>query len=346
MVRTTTWAGLCAALMTVAALAGPGAWAQSTQERLDQARATRDAALGARSEAERILQEYEQINAELELAIRDVIIASRAERELSARVDEAQALLDSRARTAYELGPAMSIELFLGSRTPGDFASVQQYLARTIQVDETDVTDVTAARRSLESVSARLERRRSELAESEMRLRVLAADAAARIELARAEADAASREIDELERELAEQQAAAAASLGRLIDATEGFDQSDLLALLGPNEGRGCEIPEGLEDTGQRVEGLASWYGWEFAGQHTASGAIFDPRLFTVANKELPLNVFLRIHYNGKCAIALVNDRGPYGGGRVFDVSEAVADYLGYIGAGVVWVETDVLVPR
>jgi hypothetical protein len=345
-VRTTTWACLCAALMTVAAAAGPGAWAQSTQERLDQARSTRDAALSAQREAELTLKEYEQINADLELAIRDVIIASRAERELSARLEEAQALLDSRARTAYELGPAMSIELFLGSRTPGDFASVQQYLARTIQVDETDVLDVTAARQSLEAVSTRLDRRRSDLAESEMRLRVLAADAAARIEQARAEADAASQEIDELERELAEQQAAAAASLGRLIDATEGFDQSELLALLGPNEGRGCEIPEGLEDTGQRVEGLSSWYGWEFAGQHTASGAIFDPRLFTVANKELPLNVFLRIHYKGKCAIALVNDRGPYGGGRVFDVSEAVADYLGYIGAGVVWVETDVLVPR
>jgi rare lipoprotein A (peptidoglycan hydrolase) len=345
-VPTTGWAGLCAALVTVTAVVGPGAWAQSTQERLDDARATREASLAAQRDAARTLREYERLNAELELAIRDVIIASRAERELSSRLDEAQALLDLRARTAYEMGPAMSIELFLGSRTPGDFASVQQFLARTIQVDEADVMDVTAARRSLEAVSTRLERRRSDLAESEMRLRLLAADAAARIDLARREADAASQEIAKLEKELAEQQAAAAASLGRLIDATRGFDQSELLALLGPNEGKGCEIPEGLEDTGQRVEGLSSWYGWEFAGQHTASGAIFDPRLFTVANKELPLNVFLRIHYKGKCAIALVNDRGPYGGGRVFDVSEAVADYLGYIGAGVVWVETDVLVPR
>ena len=84
----------------------------------------------------------------------------------------------------------------------------------------------------------------------------------------------------------------------------------------------------------------------DFAGQHTASGAIYDPRLFTLANKELPLGVFLRIHYKGKCAIALVNDRGPYGvQGRIFDVSEAIAEYLGYKGAGVAYVTTDVLVP-
>jgi hypothetical protein len=345
-VRKRSWVGLCAVLVTLAAAVGPGAWAQSTQERLDQAKGTREAALSAQRDAERTLEEYGRLNAQLELAIRDVIIASRAERELSASLEEAQALLDRRVRTAYQLGPALPIELFLGSRTPGDFASVQVFVARTFQVDEATVVDVTAARRSLEVVSSGLERRRSDLAESAMRLRLLAANAADRIELARDEANAASIEIDQLEKELAEQQAAAAASLARLIDATRGFDQTELLALLGPNEGRGCEIPEGLVDTGQRVEGLSSWYGWEFAGQHTASGAIFDPRLFTVANKELPLNVFLRIRYKGKCAIALLNDRGPYGGGRVFDVSEAVAEYLGYIGAGVVWVETDVLVPR
>jgi rare lipoprotein A (peptidoglycan hydrolase) len=345
-VRKKSWVGLCAVMVTMAAAAGPGAWAQSTQERLDEARATKAAALSAQRQAEQLLEEYERINAELELAIRDVIIASRAERELSSSLEEAQALLDRRAWTAYQLGPALPIEMFLGSRTPSDFASVQVYLARAFQVDEAAVVDVAAARDSLDAVSSDLESRRSDLAESAMRLRVLAADAAARLELARAEADAASVEIEQLEKELAAQQAAAAASLARLVDATRGFDQSELLALLGPNEGRGCEIPEGLEDTGQRVEGLSSWYGWEFAGQHTASGAIFDPRLFTVANKELPLNVFLRIRYKGKCAIALLNDRGPYGGGRVFDVSEAVADYLGYIGAGVVWVETDVLVPR
>jgi rare lipoprotein A (peptidoglycan hydrolase) len=345
-VRKAPWVALCAALVTVAAAIPPGASAQSIQDQLEDARAAQDSAMTAQQAAERTLREYERVRAELELAVRDVMIASRARRELSEEIDGAQQLLDRRASMAYQLGPALTIELFLGSRTPGDFASVQEYLAHTIQVDEATLADVTGARHDLQEVSDRMERTREGLAEQELRLRLLAADAAARIEAAKSDAEAASRDISRLEKELADAQAAAAAALATLVDATKGFDQSELLALLGPSEGKGCKIPDGLEDTGQRVDGLSSWYGWEFAGQTTASGAIFDPTLFTVANKELPLNVFLRIHYKGKCAIALLNDRGPYGGGRVFDVSEAVADYLGYLGAGVAWVEADVLVPR
>ena len=50
--------------------------------------------------------------------------------------------------------------------------------------------------------------------------------------------------------------------------------------------------------------------------------------------------------YYGDCAITLLNDRGPYGvEGRIFDVSEAVAQYLGYKSAGVAYVTADLLVP-
>ena len=147
------------------------------------------------------------------------------------------------------------------------------------------------------------------------------------------------------QRALADSQTLDSAALADLIAKERGVDQSALLALLGPTQGRGCTIPSGLRDTGKMVQGLASWYGPGFAGHPTATGAIFDPRLFTAANKELPLNVFLRVHYNGRCAIVLVNDRGPYGGGRSFDLAEAAADHLGYIRAGVVFVTADLLVP-
>jgi rare lipoprotein A len=91
------------------------------------------------------------------------------------------------------------------------------------------------------------------------------------------------------------------------------------------------------------VDGLASWYGWEFAGQATASGAIFDPTLFTAAHRTLPFGSFLRVRRGDRCAIVLVNDRGPYVEGRVIDLSMAAARYLG---VGVSPVHADVLVPR
>ena len=89
--------------------------------------------------------------------------------------------------------------------------------------------------------------------------------------------------------------------------------------------------------------GYVSWYGWEFRGQPTATGAIFDPRLFTAANRSLPFGTFLRVSYEGKSAIVLVNDRGPYGRlERVIDLTEEAADYLG---VGVSWVNAEILVP-
>jgi hypothetical protein len=351
-VRKTSWPAPFLALAVMAAAMAPGASADSVESRLERAREMRAAALSAQREAEKglahVLSEYRGAAAALSISIRDVVLAYQAERTLSEQLARAQALLDERARSAYQLGPGVSIELFLGSRTLADFASAQEYVAHTFQVDEEALRAVLEARASLAGLARRLEARRADLARSELYLRSLAAEAIAQANAARAEARGAGRHVDRLEDELEdlkEAQAAVAAALSRLIDPTKGFDQTRLLALLGPSKGRGCDIPSGLRDTGQRVEGLSSWYGWEFAGRPTASGAIFDPRLFTAANKELPLNVFLRIHYGQKCAIVLVNDRGPYGGGRVFDVSEAVAGYLGYLDAGVVYVNADVLVP-
>ena len=137
--------------------------------------------------------------------------------------------------------------------------------------------------------------------------------------------------------------AAAAARMGTWDIIGYQDDQSPLLALLGPTGGRTCDTPEGLAPTGEVFDGYASWYGWEFGGQPTATGAIFDPRLFTAANRSLPFGTFLRVSYGGKCAIVLVNDRGPYGRlERVIDLSEAAAEYLG---VGVSWVHAEILVP-
>ena len=137
--------------------------------------------------------------------------------------------------------------------------------------------------------------------------------------------------------------AAAAARMGTWDIIGYREDQSPLLALLGPTGGRTCDTPDGLVATGEVFEGYASWYGWEFGGQPTATGAIFDPRLFTAANRWLPFGTFLRVSYGGSCAIVLVNDRGPYGRlERVIDLSEAAAKYLG---VGVSWVRAEILVP-
>lgn len=103
-------------------------------------------------------------------------------------------------------------------------------------------------------------------------------------------------------------------------------------------------IPAGLVPTGESFTGKASWYGPGFDGRPTASGAIFDQEGPTVAHRALPLGTILLLSRGGRQALVLVNDRGPFVGGRVLDLSHGVAAILGTVSAGVATVTAQVLV--
>ena len=325
----------------------------SVQHKLATARMTRGQAEAAVRRAERrfaaLDAQYAQAQAELDLAARDVDAVYLEQRALADQLAQAQQTLNDRAAAVYETGPGLAIEMFLGAQSSRDFATAQEFAAHTFSEDQRAIDQVQGAKAALAASTTVLERRQTDLRATASRLQAL--DGAMEKELADARAVAgraglAEKHLEQQQQALQDARAAALAALASMIHPGDGVDQSALLALLGPTHGRGCAIPRGLQDTGNQLSGLASWYGWDFAGQHTASGAIYDPRLFTAANKELPLNSFLRVHYRDRCAVVLVNDRGPYGMGRSFDLSEAAATYLGYHETGVVSVTADLLVPR
>ena len=82
--------------------------------------------------------------------------------------------------------------------------------------------------------------------------------------------------------------------------------------------------------------GAASWYGRQFHGRKTASGERFDMNAMTAAHRTLPLNCYIRVtnKSNGKSVIVKVNDRGPFHGNRVVDLSYGAAKAIGITGAG------------
>lgn len=85
------------------------------------------------------------------------------------------------------------------------------------------------------------------------------------------------------------------------------------------------------------MRGVASWYGEEFAGRTTANGEIFDPGQLTAAHRTLPFGTVLEIT-NAKTRQSVrvrVNDRGPFIGGRIIDLSYAAAQKIGLIEPGV-----------
>ena len=90
--------------------------------------------------------------------------------------------------------------------------------------------------------------------------------------------------------------------------------------------------------------GMASYYGTE-SGSQTASGARFVPSAMTAAHRTLPFGTKVRVtnKSNGRSVIVTINDRGPFVGGRVIDLSTGAAGAIGMLGAGVAPVSLEVL---
>src|SRR6202171_3652936 len=100
-------------------------------------------------------------------------------------------------------------------------------------------------------------------------------------------------------------------------------------------------VPE--EDTSYREGGLASWYGDDSHGRLTANGEVFDMASLTAAHPTLPMPSYARVTNlsNGKSLIVRVNDRGPYHGNRLIDVSNKAAELLEFKGNGVARVRVE-----
>jgi len=87
---------------------------------------------------------------------------------------------------------------------------------------------------------------------------------------------------------------------------------------------------------GYRERGVASWYGPDFHARPTSSGEPYDMYGMTAAHKTLPIPAYARVTNlsNGRSVIVRINDRGPYSGGRIIDVSFAAARALGIVTLG------------
>jgi rare lipoprotein A len=98
-----------------------------------------------------------------------------------------------------------------------------------------------------------------------------------------------------------------------------------------------------VKPTGFTQVGQASWYGEAFHGRKTANGEIYDRHGVSAAHTTMPLPSYARVTntLNGRSIIVRVNDRGPYHGNRVIDLSQATADALAFRHLGTARVRVD-----
>jgi rare lipoprotein A len=94
--------------------------------------------------------------------------------------------------------------------------------------------------------------------------------------------------------------------------------------------------------------GEASYYADAFHGRTTASGERFDMHELTAAHRKLAFGTQVRVTNldNGRAVVVRINDRGPYYGERVIDLSYGAARELGMVDAGVVPVDIEILRPQ
>ena len=99
-------------------------------------------------------------------------------------------------------------------------------------------------------------------------------------------------------------------------------------------------------EEGYFERGVASWYGEKFHGHKTSNGEVFDMYQVSAAHKSLPIPSFLRVTNldNNRSIVVRVNDRGPFHGDRVIDLSYAAALKLGYADRGTARVQLESIV--
>lgn len=104
-------------------------------------------------------------------------------------------------------------------------------------------------------------------------------------------------------------------------------------------------LPNWLIPTGRVLNGMASWYGPGFHGRRAADGSRFDMNKLTAAHRTLPFGTLVRVinQRTQKSCIVKITDRGPFGHGRVIDLSKAAAKEIGLLSSGVAPVKLEIL---
>lgn len=122
------------------------------------------------------------------------------------------------------------------------------------------------------------------------------------------------------------------AGCGTTASAVRSTPSSRLPAPLAPRPEAAPPAVLGREESGQ-----GSWYGRPHHGRRTASDEVFDMHALTAAHRTLPFGTRVRVTHvtTGRAVEVRINDRGPWRGGRIIDVSYAAAQRLGAVGAGI-----------
>ncbi len=343
-----------AALVAATALSAAGSATATDIDALKaRAQAVADEISGMESKLARLGDEQADIEADILASDQEIGILEVEIHEADAAYAEALERFEERAVEAYKGGAAAEVSMLLSARDLAEMHDISEMLSRSAVIDQQAIDDLLAAKENAEALQEDVDTRKQRL----MAARTRAAAVAEAIETTMSERNEIfaqlRTEVADLQeqarieaREAAEEndETAAVPGLpevpGTPQNPTWGTHDPDRLVGTGPSAG----VPALFESTGVSFEGEASWYGPGFEGNTTANGDIFDSRLYTVASRTLPFGTYLYVQYGGRGVVVYVNDRGPYAGDRILDLSHAAAQAIGISGVG--WVRAEIILKK
>jgi peptidoglycan lytic transglycosylase len=333
----------------IAALLALGAAQVSRPAAADDLETLRDRAQAVADQVTALEHQLASLKTEKRDLEEDIARSNRAIAALELDIHDAEARAENARRRyvasaveVYKAGPSGRLELLLSARSVSELATLAQATSTVAELDSGALERAEEAGRAAAQAQAKLDERKQRLLAERAEVSALAADIDGALDGRTAALDELTHEIAKLEAE-ARRRARIAAR-----EAREEAAEDALAQVLGPAPQPGAAtgpggpagtIPPAFASTGVTFEGLASWYGPGFEGNLTANGEIFDPGKYTAASKELPFGTWLYVEYQGRGVVVRINDRGPYAGERILDLSQAAAQAIGLTGVGFVQVE-------
>lgn len=323
-----------AALSPVAAHAAPGG---SVQRQADEAKSR----LGTmQQQLTSAMSEYDTAERAL-TRTRAEIAANRLRLEaLDASMKLGQARLSAEVNFLYRTDGNGFTEALLSAPSIDAFASRLVALSRIANRDAELIRTIRRDRAAAGRVA-------TQLAQREAKQEALVREVASRRAKARAAIEDQQRYADSLSPKVAAKLDEGSTAKGPHAPTRRPTNPSSLAwAKVEGRSGRYAVLAtqrRAYAPTGITFTGVATWYGNVRPNMKTASGRAFNENELTCAHKTLPFGTRVAVTFRGKRVIVTVTDRGPYGKGRVIDLTKRAAAIIGLKRAGVGKVRCEVV---
>lgn len=275
-------------------------------------------------------------NAEVYLNQRRLELADATDKLNNAedRYNETLLMYEGRISSIYKLGGSNFYDVALSSEDFTDALARLSYLGKVSENDERLVKRVKAEADTVREAQEIVDGLKQVQADDTNALKSRKKELEYQLATGKSSIDRQMAELTQARTREQEDE------LRRLAEESASIDAGSIYAgVMGPSVIVSNEPPAGLEPSGIALSGMASWYGPGFQGNTTANGEIYNMYGFTAAHKTLPFNTWLKVTHNGRSVFVRINDRGPYVGGRILDLSYSSAQAIGITGVGYVSAE-------